>query len=231
MAKRDRIQCLPETREAIAAGLFKSYAIGHIKSFNGDSERLAVGFLWELDSVSPYYGPDFSGVHCDTHTLRGVARRIIESRDIKRVRWVRTLPKTGDIYVMDSRRMAQNEIDTLTRAFTSTGAECQRKTFKPPTIDQCEVKMSLLRDDCSPKDCFDDAETVNEIIRRLDSGDLEAFCVVKVKVSWRGVSATEYLGGCSFDATGHDPYKDEVRGELASQAYERLRKKLEALLS
>jgi len=38
----------------------------------------------------------------------------------------------------------------------------------------------------------------NEIIARLDSGDLWAWCFVKVTAEWRGFKGWDGLGGCSY---------------------------------
>lgn len=39
----------------------------------------------------------------------------------------------------------------------------------------------------------------NEILRRLDRGDLWAWCCVKVTARWGDFEASDYLGCCSFE--------------------------------
>lgn len=43
-----------------------------------------------------------------------------------------------------------------------------------------------------------DRKQEEEIIARLDNGDISAWCCIKVTASIAGFSHTEYLGGCSF---------------------------------
>ncbi len=44
-----------------------------------------------------------------------------------------------------------------------------------------------------------DRDCENEIIARLDEGDLWAWCCVKVTARWRGHEGVSYLCGCSYE--------------------------------
>jgi hypothetical protein len=45
-----------------------------------------------------------------------------------------------------------------------------------------------------------DRELENQIIDRLDNGDVWAWCVVELRVTWEGFKGTDFLGGCSYDS-------------------------------
>lgn len=44
-----------------------------------------------------------------------------------------------------------------------------------------------------------DAQLVRDIQRRLENGDLWAWCTVKVVAEWREFRGSNYLGACSYD--------------------------------
>jgi hypothetical protein len=60
--------------------------------------------------------------------------------------------------------------------------------------EDTEVRGNVVAsdDDAIDKQCED------EILERLDRGDIEAWCCVKVTASWNGYHASESLGCCSF---------------------------------
>lgn len=69
-----------------------------------------------------------------------------------------------------------------------------------------------------------DREYEDAIIARLDSGDLWAWCTVKVTAQFEGFEGVAYLGGCCYDGVkdfvgdGASDYyadlKDQAKGEL-----------------
>lgn len=95
------------------------------------------------------------------------------------------------------------------------------KTYTPEisiivNFDDTPVRGNALVSGCDETDkaCED------EIIARLDAGDVWAWACVEVKAEFRGVSASDYLGCCcysdeeDFKAGGY--YEDMV-GEAISQ--------------
>jgi hypothetical protein len=62
----------------------------------------------------------------------------------------------------------------------------------------------------------------DEIIARLDRGDVWAWCTVKVTAEWRGYKGAAYLGGCTytnerdFTENNSDYYDDMKREALDS---------------
>lgn len=70
-----------------------------------------------------------------------------------------------------------------------------------------KIKIELIADQddlrvrgnamCSGDDKLD-KQVEDEILRRLDSGDVWAWASVEVKVTKGGLSESEYLGGCNY---------------------------------
>ena len=73
------------------------------------------------------------------------------------------------------------------------------------TTDDVEISLTIHGDEDGPRGQFasgDDArdeEIVQEILTRLNRGDLWAWCVVTVEARWKGFSGTNHLGGCSYE--------------------------------
>jgi len=70
---------------------------------------------------------------------------------------------------------------------------------------EIEIELEATQDDLCVRgnalasgDDEIDRACENEIIRRLDSGDVWAWASVEVKVTKGGLSESEYLGGCSY---------------------------------
>jgi hypothetical protein len=100
------------------------------------------------------------------------------------------------------------------------------------TADEVEFEVTIepedipVRGNASGWGEPEDTEYANEIIKRLDRGDLEAWCVVIVKATWSGYVGYDSLGACSFvhsgallqneiDATAHDhEMKDRALDDL-----------------
>jgi hypothetical protein len=64
--------------------------------------------------------------------------------------------------------------------------------------DDLRVRGNALAsgDDAEDKACED------EILRRLDAGDVWAWACVTVKASWRGFVGADTLGACSYEHEG-----------------------------
>lgn len=70
---------------------------------------------------------------------------------------------------------------------------------------EIEIELIAIQDDCSVRgnaSCSGDNELdkqcEDEILRRLDCGDVWAWASVEVKVSKGGLTESEYLGSCSY---------------------------------
>ncbi len=77
------------------------------------------------------------------------------------------------------------------------------------TEDEVEFSISRVKEDHEPDFESDDKDADErdrrEIRRRLDRGDLWAWCCVKVTAKWNGFEGVDYLGGCSYD--GDEDFK------------------------
>ena len=62
--------------------------------------------------------------------------------------------------------------------------------------DDIPVRGNLIASD----DPEYDRQCEDELIERLDRGDYEAWCRVKVTARWKDFEASDYLGGCSLDS-------------------------------
>lgn len=67
--------------------------------------------------------------------------------------------------------------------------------------------------------CGDDAEdkaAEDEILARLDNGDVWAWACVKVTASYKGITGDDYLGGCCYTDTSDfiapGGYYDDMKG-------------------
>jgi hypothetical protein len=67
-----------------------------------------------------------------------------------------------------------------------------------------------------------DRQLENEIIKRLDRGDLWAWCCVRVIARWNGFEGDVYLGGCSY--ADEDDFKADggYYPQLCDEALENL---------
>lgn len=64
----------------------------------------------------------------------------------------------------------------------------------------------------------------DNLIHRIDMGDLWAWCVIEVRAEFRGIIASTYLGGCSYENSDDfmrcPYYKDMVADVVRRLAYE-----------
>lgn len=76
-----------------------------------------------------------------------------------------------------------------------------------PTASTIQWKIIATQDDIpvrgnlvvSGDDAHDKAEE-DKVIQRLDDGDVWAWCSIEVRGIWEGLTASDYLGGCSYDS-------------------------------
>lgn len=112
-------------------------------------------------------------------------------------------------------------IADIAQALRSAGRHIARHVLGQdggaPIFDLADAKVEVFlspEEDYCGDDDFDDPETVTAINRRLDKGDTAAWCVLTVRVTWRGFTGTDRLGGVSLgDAAGTT--RDSERDALA----------------
>jgi hypothetical protein len=106
--------------------------------------------------------------------------------------------------------------------------------FKLPKIKDVEFEIECMPEDmpvkgnCSAIDEDTDREPENMIYEQLDSGNEWAWCCVKVTASYKGVTGTDYLGGCSYKSE-NDFKKDGYYKDMKQQAFNDLISQLEDL--
>ena len=76
--------------------------------------------------------------------------------------------------------------------------------IKLPTIKQVEFELSAEYEDTQIRGSFDsgdaelDEQTALDIEEKLE-WNIWAWCVVKVECKYKGLTGTDYLGGCSYE--------------------------------
>jgi len=118
------------------------------------------------------------------------------------------------------------------------GKEARRRRAFHIPIEEVEFDLEIMEDDVPVRgnaivsgDDDLDKEVEDEILERLETGDLWAWCTVKVTAEWeaedgRIFSGEDYLGGCSYrdeeDFTEpggyYDDMKEQAYAELLAEA-------------
>jgi hypothetical protein len=79
--------------------------------------------------------------------------------------------------------------------------------LKQLTLKDVEISLEILDEDIPVRGSFEsgdpdyaeaDKQLENEIIERLNQGDLWAWCCVRVTATWGEFEGNDYLGGCSY---------------------------------
>lgn len=71
-------------------------------------------------------------------------------------------------------------------------------------LNEVEISLTVKQDDQPVRGAFGsdepdlDREMEDEILSRLDAGDVWAWCDVTVRVTWKGYVGEAYLCGCSY---------------------------------
>jgi hypothetical protein len=108
--------------------------------------------------------------------------------------------------------------------------------IKLPSIEQVQFSLIAEFDDipvrgnalASGDDKFD-KQVEDEIIKRINNGDVWAWCCVEVKATYKSIeSDTEYLGACSY-ADEQDFKTGGYYEDMKQTAYENLLDKIKAL--
>jgi hypothetical protein len=103
------------------------------------------------------------------------------------------------------------KIEELADTISIPEDEVEYRVFA--SMEEIAVRGNVLAsgDDAADKACED------EIIRRLEQGDVWAWASVNVRAIWRGFQGNDYLGGCSYknedDFTQPGGYYDDMKEE------------------
>jgi len=104
-----------------------------------------------------------------------------------------------------------------------------------PTIKQIEFKIHIHDEDIPVKgnavvsgdDKFD-KQVEDHITKRLDAGDSWAWCTVEVKGTYKCLTASEYLGACSYE-NEKSFKKDGYYDDMCKTVYNEIIKQIESL--
>lgn len=75
----------------------------------------------------------------------------------------------------------------------------------------------------------EDKKYEDEIICRLENGDIWAWATVKVTASWNGIEGVDYLGGCSYEDEADFKRAGGYYDDMKAQALEDLKSNIKAL--
>ncbi len=77
-------------------------------------------------------------------------------------------------------------------------------------------------------DDAEDKRVEDEIIERLNNGDVWAWASVKVTARWKGLEGTNYLGGCSYvdekDFKSPGGYYEDMKAEALADLKDTIKK-------
>lgn len=106
--------------------------------------------------------------------------------------------------------------------------------IKLPTIKQVEFKITAEQDDIDPRGMFasgsdkQDEETLQAIYDSLEDGNTWAWASVKVECHYKGLTGTDYLGGCSYEDE-EDFMRDAYYQDMKNAAYADLIRQIKRL--
>lgn len=108
--------------------------------------------------------------------------------------------------------------------------------IKLPSKNQVQYELDCLEDDtqvrgnamASGDDDFD-KKIEDEILSRLESGDLWAWCTVRVTATWKGIIGTDYLGACSYKNEKDFKAKGGYYQDMKNQAFDDLIRQIKEL--
>lgn len=103
-------------------------------------------------------------------------------------------------------------------------------------IPESEVRFSVryhpedipVRGNVSAWSEEEDRKAENEVLARLDNGDIFAWFWVEVRAEWNGIEGRSSLGGCNYESR-EDFESSETLEELKAEAYEELIGEIERL--
>lgn len=108
-------------------------------------------------------------------------------------------------------------------------------TINLPTIEEVEFEVIAEYEQMrvrgnvivSGDDAFD-KEVEDGIIERLNNGDVWSWAMVTVRASYKGITANDYLGGCSYGSE-EDFKKGGYYEDMKQNAYNQLIEQLKDL--
>lgn len=98
----------------------------------------------------------------------------------------------------------------------------------------CEIRLLAEQDEMSVRgnamasgDDAEDKRVEDEIIKRLDDGDIWAWAAVTVRAEYAGLVGEDHLGGCSYKDAAQFKEPGDYYDDMIDTAVEELAKALE----
>jgi hypothetical protein len=108
--------------------------------------------------------------------------------------------------------------------------------IKLPTIEEVDFTLEAEYEEISVRgnamasgDDEQDKMYEDEIIRRLDNGDVWAWASVKVTAQWRGIEGVDYLGCCCYANENDFKQPGGYYDDMKQEAYDDLIAKINTL--
>jgi hypothetical protein len=113
-----------------------------------------------------------------------------------------------------------------------------KKQIKQLTAKDLKIRVIASEEDIpvrgnaitSGDEAFD-KKVENQLLRRLDRGDLWAWCSVEVECTYKGLTASEYLGGCSYKSEKDFIKNSGYYEDMVQTCLEDIQSQLEALVN
>lgn len=104
----------------------------------------------------------------------------------------------SDVFMVPEGMVWNDEHDRYTYEQPDRDAVIARIESECAAVVLCEPESERIEGNASAIDEATDAEIARHIRHELERGNEWAWCSVEVRVSWRGLSASNYLGCCSY---------------------------------
>lgn len=94
-----------------------------------------------------------------------------------------------------------------------------------------EEYISLVGNCIASGDESFDKKVERQLQKRLDRGDLWAWCSVEVECSYKGLTASDYLGGCSYKSEKDFIKNSGYYEDMVQTCLDDIQSQLEALVN
>jgi len=96
----------------------------------------------------------------------------------------------------------------------------ERREINVP-MDEVEFEFIMHNEDISPYDQFE-KEDAEKVVKEFNNGNPYAWFCAECRASYRNFSASEYLGGCSYESREDFLSEDGYWEDMKSMAYNQL---------
>jgi len=101
-------------------------------------------------------------------------------------------------------------------------------TIALPKIEDCEISWEFVPEDQPFEGEFENEAIEQEVREQLDQGDLAAWFMATLTVSFHGLEGLAHIGCCSYSS--FDEFKKcDYAGDMKDQALEQIHKALKKM--